>query len=172
MSFTHGSPSTHIWTLAAGSYIREWYVATCHVVIVLVSLQVSAMAWHPVLLAVTFTVNQEIQLDQVIATSTVKIHSGIESSVKVNVAVMANLRGLVWSYQTQQVTTLRCAFAVATEHGKMMFLFNYWRSMFNKWDTTLACDHINCYTLAIKISVLSHIFTVMLSRCALINIFW
>ena len=46
-------------------------------------------------------------------TFTLKMYSGMASSVKASVAAMENLlHGSVWTYQTHQLTILRCAFAV------------------------------------------------------------
>ena len=66
------------------------------------------------LLETTTTVSQatqQIQLFMIIFT--LKIHSGMASSVKVSVVAMENfLHSSAWSYQIQQLMILRCAFAV------------------------------------------------------------
>ena len=74
---------------------------------------------HPLhLLAIIITVNQEIQqMNGLFDIYTPVILSGTASSVikKASVAVMESLlRGSVWSYQTQQLMILRCAYVEVT----------------------------------------------------------
>ena len=64
------------------------------------------------LLETTTIANRAIQpVASLFITSTVVIHSGMASSVKVSVVAMENLHGSVWSYRTKQLMILRCAFA-------------------------------------------------------------
>ena len=84
------------------------------------NLTILAMHSLQYLLEITTIVNQVIQRTHMYGgTCIVETDSGTVSSVEVSVAAMENLlHGSVWSYQTQQLMILRCAFAV--ERGLSM----------------------------------------------------
>ena len=83
---------------------------TAHVVTLVILVMYTL---HHLLETIT-TVNRATQqIHLFMTTFTLKMYSGMASSVKASVAAMENLlHGSVWTYQTHQLMILRCAFAV------------------------------------------------------------
>ena len=95
---------------------------------------------HLHLLEITTTVNQAIQQAHLfLVIFTPLTLSGMASSVRVSVAAMENLlHGSVWSYQTQQLMTLRCAY-VYLKKAMMVLPSSYLNSTFCTIE--IKCDY-------------------------------
>ena len=124
ISVTHGQPRNHIWTFASGISEGDFDQPTTVPAVIQVHQQIII---HHHSLVTTTTVSLAIQQTHSLTiSSSAAIHSGMGSSVKVSVAVMENLlHGSVWSFPTQQLMLLKCAFVLVKQVVQMMLLLNY-----------------------------------------------
>ena len=113
VSVTHGAPRSHIWTLAAGfsegEYITQGWDCPC------VDPSIPGNVFPPSFVGNNYYCESGNRNPIDVNTRSLTL-SGMASSVRVSVAAMENLlHGSVWSYQTQQLTILRCAFVILKE---------------------------------------------------------